>query len=124
MVLGHFRDGTSPGMRGIPISVWKLLPDLFLQRVADLLGRVDVTGEWPDELLQAYGGTCPQDRRPITVSDVAYRIWVKGIVLTWAPFLHGEYLGSAAMEFRSQSGTLHLEQLLQDLIILLNACRS
>ena len=36
IVPGHFRDGT-----GIPISVWKLLSDLFLQRVADLLGRVE-----------------------------------------------------------------------------------
>ena len=34
-ILGHFRDGTSPGM---PFSMWKLLPELFLQRVADLLG--------------------------------------------------------------------------------------
>ena len=42
------------GTRGIPFCVWKLLPGLFLQRVAVLLGRAEATGEWPDELLQAY----------------------------------------------------------------------
>ena len=125
-VLRHFRDGTSPGVRGIPVGVWKSLPEPFFQAVADLLGRVETVGEWPDELVKAYvamipkasGGTRPQDQRPITVLDVVYRIWAKGIVLTWAPILHGTYLGSAAMGFRAQSGTLHLAQLLQDVIFL------
>ena len=45
MVVGHFRDGTSPGMRGIPTCVWKLFPDLFFQQIADLLRRVEATGE-------------------------------------------------------------------------------
>ena len=126
MVLAISATARLHGMRWIPTRVWKLLHDLFLQRVADLLGRVKATGEWPDELLQAYvamiskasGDTRPQDQRPITVLDVAYRLWAKGIVLTWAPVLHGECLGSAAMGFRAQSGMLHLAQLLQDLITL------
>ena len=87
---------------------------------------LQVVGEWPDEVVKSYeamilkasGGTRPQDQRPITVLDVIYRIWAEGVVLTWTPGLHGAYLGSAAMGFRAQSGTLHLAQLLQDLILL------
>ena len=69
-------------------------------------------------ILKASGGTRPQDQRPITVLDVIYRIWAEGVVLTWTPGLDGAYLGSAAMGFRAQSGTLHFAQLLQDLILL------
>ena len=49
---------------------------------------------------------------------MVYRLWAKGVTLTWAPLLHGEYLGQAAMGFRAQMGTLHVAQLLSDLIIL------
>eukprot|EP00906_Rhabdomonas_costata_P004015 RCo006024 len=65
---------------------------------------------------KASGGTRPQDQRPIAVLDVLYRLWAKGTVLCWAPTLHGHYLGQAAMGFRSQLGTLHLAQLLSDVI--------
>ena len=65
---------------------------------------------------KASGGTRPQDQRPITVLDVLYRVWAKGVVLTWAPVLQDEYLGQAAMSFRAQTGTLHLSQLLSDII--------
>ena len=40
----------------------------------------------------------------------------KGVVLTWAPVLQGEYLGQAAMAFLALTGTLHLSQLLSDII--------
>ena len=43
-VVRHFRDGTSPGVRGIPIGVWKSLPELFFKAVADLLRRVGLLG--------------------------------------------------------------------------------
>ena len=43
-VLRHFRDGTSPAVRGIPIGVWKSLPELFFKAVADLLRRVGLLG--------------------------------------------------------------------------------
>ena len=107
---------SSPGVRGLPVSLWKALPPAFLSRVAALLNLVEGSGEWPREVLSAYvtmipkasGGTRPQDQRPITVLDVLYRIWAKGVVLTWAPVLQNEYLGQAAMGFRAQTGTLHL----------------
>ena len=33
-IVGHLREGSAPGVRGIPISLWKCLPDSFLQNVA------------------------------------------------------------------------------------------
>ena len=80
-ILGHFRDGTSPGM---PFSMWKLLPELFLQRVADLLGWVEAAGERPDELLpacvamilKASGGTARSISRKVfsSLEEVARQI--------------------------------------------------
>ena len=123
-VLGGMREGSSPGVRGIPLSIWKALPDSFLQRVADLLNLVEKESLWPDELLEAYvtmipeasGGSRPQDQRPITVLDVVYRLWAKGISQVWAPVLQGSYLGPTVMGFRAQASTLHLAQLLTDCI--------
>ena len=41
-------------MQAAPIYVRKLFLSLFLQRVAELSGRVKTTGESPDGLLQVY----------------------------------------------------------------------
>ena len=30
--------------------------------------------------------------RPVTVLDVVYRVWAKGVVMAWVPVLHREYL--------------------------------
>jgi len=62
------------------------------------------------------GGSHPQDQRPITVLDVAYRVWAKGLTLHWGPTFQREYLGAAAMGFREHSGTIHVSQLLSDVI--------
>ena len=63
-------------------------------------------------------GSTPGWHDPVALAHSARSpFWVKGIVLTWAP-LHGKYPSSAATRFRSQSGTLHLAQLLQDRITL------
>ena len=112
---------SSPGVRGIPVFLWKVLPPAFLARVADLLRTLP---NGPGGMLLAYvtmipkasRGTRPQDQRPITVLDVLYRIWAKGTALTWAPVLQVEYLDPATMGFRAQAGTLHLALLLSDLI--------
>jgi len=95
-----------------------------LQVVARLLERVEAEGVWPKELLLAYvsmipkasGGARPQDQRPIAVLDVLYRLWAMVVVRSWKPVLQGSYLGPAAMGFRSQTSTLHLAQLLSDII--------
>ena len=97
-----------------------------MSAVSRLLTLVEDDGVWPAEWLDAFvamipkaaGGSRPQDQRPITVLDVLYRIWSKGVVLTWGPTLHGQYLGTAAMGFRAESGTLHAAQLLSDVIAL------
>ena len=88
------RECSSSGVRGIHIAVWKSLPDSFLERVAGLLNMVEVEDAWPDELLHAYvamipkasgGGSRPKDQSPITVLDVVYRLWAKGVTQVWAP---------------------------------------
>jgi len=108
------------------VAVWRSLPDAILQRIADLLNLVEREGHWPQEVVHAFvtmipkasGGTRPHDQRPITVLDILYRLWAKGIVLTWRPTLQTVYLGTAAMGFRAQVGQLHLAQLLSDVMVL------
>ena len=92
--------------------------------VARLLTLVEAGGRWPAEWLDAYvamipkasGGGRPRDQRPITVLQVLYRLWSKGVVQEWSSVLQLRYLGPAAMGFRAQAGTLHLAQLIADLI--------
>jgi hypothetical protein len=47
-----------------------------------------------------------------------YRIWSKGTVQEWTSTLHTVFLGAAAFGFRAQSGTLHVAQLVSDLMVL------
>ena len=118
------RAAAAPGPRGIPLSVWEALPLAFLGKVAALFTAVELGGAWPPELLRAYvtlipktaGGTRPQDQRPITVLDLMYRVWAKGTALAWAPVLQRRYLGPTTLGFRVQAGTMHLAQLLEDVI--------
>ena len=58
-VLARMDEGSAPGVRGIPLAVWKSLPDDFLKRVSDLLGLVETEGRWPQELLSAYVAMIP-----------------------------------------------------------------
>ena len=67
---------------------------------------------------KASGGSHPRDQRPITVLDVLYRIWSKGLVREWAPAIQRDLLGSAAMGLRAQSPAIHVAQLLSDIILL------
>ena len=123
-VMWAMKEGTSPGVRGIPLAVWRALPAYWEEAIARLLARVEETATWPQAVAEAFvamipkssGGSRPQDLRPITVLDLVYRIWAKGVVRSWAPVLQGHLLGDAAMGFRSQSTTLHLGQVLADVI--------
>ncbi len=67
-------------------------------------------------ILKANGGFRPRDQRPITLLSVLYRIWSKGVAVSWSSVLQREYLGQVALGFRAQAGTLHLAQLLSDVI--------
>ena len=124
--LGQLRESSAPGRLGIPVAVWRSLPRLWTDAVARLLALIEQHGEWPTPWLDAYvvmipkasGGYRPQDQRPITVLDLVYRIWSKGLVREWGPAIQRDLLGSAAMGFRMQSGPLHVAQLLSDLIVL------
>jgi hypothetical protein len=125
-VLGCMREGAAPGNLGIPLAIWKSLPESWLAAVARLLGLVEAERCWPEQWVQAYvamipkasGGSRPQDQRPITVLSLLYRIWSKGIVLSWTRVLQNSYLGQAAMGFRAASGTLHVAQLISDIMSL------
>ena len=125
-VLQRMKEAAAPGSRGIPIAVWRALPDSWMAAVARLLTMVEEAGRWPEEWLEAYvamipkaaGGTRPRDQRPITVLDLLYRIWSKGVVMEWTAVLQRTVLGQAAMGFRSGTSTLHVAQLLADLIAL------
>ncbi len=64
------------------------------------------------------GGSRKNDQRPITVLEVLYRIWAKDVVLDWQPVLLSFFLGPTAMGFRSGAGTLHVAQIITDLIAL------
>jgi hypothetical protein len=123
-ILSSMTEASSPGHLGIPIAVWRALPDAWMATVARFFSLVEESCAWPPEWLDAYvtmipkasGGSRPRDQRPITVLEVMYRIWSKGVVQEWAPVLHKEFLGPSAMGFRAGAGTLHLAQLLSDLI--------
>ena len=125
-ILATMSEGSAPGHFGLPISIWRSLPEAWMTSMARLFTLVETSGQWPSEWLDAYvtmipkasGGSRPRDQRPITVLEVLYRIWSKGVVLEWGPVLQSEFLGPAAMGFRAGSGTLHLAQLLSDLIAL------
>ena len=124
LVLRSMRENAAPGLFGLPLAVWKVMPPTFLDAVAQLLTLVEAEGVWPPEWTEAYvamipkasGGTRPRDQRPITVLEVLYRVWAKGVVMAWRPAMQGAYLGQAAMGFRAGAGTLHVAQLLADLI--------
>ena len=49
---------------------------------------------------------------------MVYRVWSKAIVTAWAPAMQRDLLGPWAMGFRAGSGTVHLAQLLSDLMVL------
>ena len=123
-VLRSMRESAAPGLFGLPLAVWKVLPPAILEAVAQLLTLVEAEGRWPPEWTEAYvamipkssGGTRPRDQRPITVLEVLYRVWAKGVVMAWRPAMQEAYLGQAAMGFRAGAGTLHVAQMLADLI--------
>lgn len=118
------RESAAPGKAGIPIAVWRSLPVSWASAVARLLQLIEEEGRWPPEWLEAYvamvpkssGGSRPQDQRPITVLEVLYRLWAKGVVQEWRTTLQHQLLGSAAFGFRADSSPLHAAQVLEDLI--------
>ena len=122
--LAQLRETSAPGRLGVPIAVWRCLPPPWMDALARLFTLVEDSGEWPAECLEAYvvmipkssGGCRPRDQRPITVLDLFYRIWSKGLVREWGPAVQRDLLGSAAMGFRAQTGTVHVVQLLSDII--------
>ena len=125
-ILASMREGAASGMLGLPIAVWKSLPEACMGAIGRLFSLIEEAGCWPAEWLGAYvamipkasGGSRPQDQRPITVLEVLYRVWSKGLIQAWSTTVHGALLGPTTMGFRAQAGTLHVAQLLSDLMAL------
>ena len=65
-------------------------PAMTMPSTATASACLSVMSAVPPPLLQLL--TRPRDQRPITVLEVIYRVWSKGVVLDWAPTLHS-YLG-------------------------------
>ena len=115
---------SSPGYRGIPISAWKAAPDEVIEAIAHLLNLVEKEGRWPKESTSAYVCVLPKteesaepgDFRPITVLDVIYRLWARGIVELWKAPLQQDILSECVMGFRAERGCSHLAQLVQDVV--------
>ena len=104
-VLQQMREAAAPGMLDISIAVWQCLPEEWMVAVARLLTMMEGSGTWPSEWLDAYiamipkasGGARPRDQRPITVLEVMYRVWSKGVSVEWKPVLQKAFLSQAAM---------------------------
>jgi hypothetical protein len=118
-------EGAAPGSLGIPLVVWKALPEAWQEPMARLPNIIESEESWPQEWHHAYatmipkaagGPPPPRDQLPITVLDLLYRTWGKEVVLAWTAVLQQSYLGQAALGFHAAAGTLHAIQLLINLI--------
>ena len=54
LLRGKLRAGSAPGVRSIPIAIWRSLPGSVLRQVAELLARIENGDSWPEELLHAF----------------------------------------------------------------------
>ena len=122
-VLKEMKESAAPGHRGIPLAVWKALPEACYEWIARLLQLVEEGHQWPEECLKAYVAILPKgeavkgpnDYRPITVMDVVYRVWAKGKVMDWQKDM-ARILSPGVFGFREGHSGSHLSQMVQDLI--------
>ena len=49
LVLRRMREAAAPGSLGIPLAVWKALPEAWHEVVAKMLNLVEAEGVWPLE---------------------------------------------------------------------------
>jgi len=111
-VLRMMRESASAGPLRVPIAAWKTLPDMWAEAVARVLELVEEEGRWLYEWLLAYvamipkaaGGGRTQNQRPITVWEVLYRLWAKGLTVGWQAVLQKQYRGVTAMGSERGSG--------------------
>ena len=114
--LRRMASRSSPGCCGWSVPDARLLPRFTMQRVADLLNRVEETGEWPTMLLQCKVILIPKseqgvsgvisDLRPLTISSIWHRVWASARLAdlntwskAWAPTAlqaHGRNAGAEA----------------------------
>ena len=124
-MLREVSDASAPGPLGIPVAVWKALPEAWLGTLAAFFNAAEEEGRWPAGAAKAYvvllpkvEGRCqPCDLRPITVQDLMWRVWARGTLATWRERLEREVLDAAMFGFRPGQGTRQVGQLLGDLLV-------
>ena len=60
LILSKMREASAPGMLGVPISVWRALPETWAAAVARLLTLVETAGRWLADWLDAYVTMIPK----------------------------------------------------------------
>ena len=104
------KKGKCAGLDGWYESELAQLPGKSLAKLASLLNRVEVEGDWPTALLQAAIPMIPKEEqptplqhRPITVMSSVYRLWVS----MRAKQLQGwqeKWIGDSLHGFRPEHG--------------------
>eukprot|EP00973_Karenia_brevis_P056941 7920621-Karenia_brevis.AAC.1 len=81
-VLLKMRAASSSGADGWRVSELRKLPDVLLDRLAEVFNMIEERGVWPVSLERAVvslipktDSTEPGDLRPISVMSVIYRLW-------------------------------------------------
>ena len=103
--LSAMPSGKAAGPDGWFVEELRLLPDIALERLADLLNRVETDGIWPESLTLALvamipkvDSPTPREHRPIALMSVLYRLWSKlrcsQLITGWqeswiGPSMHG-----------------------------------
>eukprot|EP01063_Lacrimia_lanifica_P041963 TRINITY_DN992_c0_g2_i1.p1 TRINITY_DN992_c0_g2~~TRINITY_DN992_c0_g2_i1.p1 ORF type:complete len:1334 (+),score=139.36 TRINITY_DN992_c0_g2_i1:87-4088(+) len=111
--LTKMRGSAAPGADGWWVRELSRLGEPHLEELAQLLNQVEVSGRWPDQLLQGLISMVPKESfdgrdlmklRPITVTSAVYRLWARcrcshlqPWMARWAPSLmHGGRPGHSA----------------------------
>ena len=80
-----------PPRPGLPLGlrVFSVYAPLHYDRTREVFGKtfMELVACLDMQIPTLFGGSRPQDQRPITVLDVLYRLWGKGIVMEWTPQL-------------------------------------
>jgi hypothetical protein len=98
--------GKAAGFDGIVGNDIKNLPPLFYVKLSEFLNEVEGTGVWPEALsttvvvlIPKAGATDPDERRPIALLSLLYRLWARyraRSVSQWASAFDPQPVGARA----------------------------
>eukprot|EP00754_Rhynchopus_humris_P016063 Rhum_TRINITY_DN14491_c0_g1::Rhum_TRINITY_DN14491_c0_g1_i1::g.91124::m.91124 len=111
--LSDMPSGKASGPDGWFVEELRLLPDIALERLAEILNRVEVEGVWPESLTHAVVAmipkvACPMPRehRPIALMSVLYRLWSKMRCAQLMSEWQESWIGSSMHGFRRRHGAV------------------